>query len=166
VYNVKMKTEYSGTAAYNYEAIYKFDMTSGQPVAVYDNSPQPDPADWLITVQEYNEDKSDGNVNDYFNTLQGQGFNVGLDEAAAKSGTIENKKGTIGILLQPSFGYKLTDVISLNLGGYFMYQKFRNDDSRSSRMTDKVGEYNSLLNNMPRRRQYNTGFNIGLSLSL
>jgi hypothetical protein len=164
VYNVRMETSYSGTAAYNYEAIYKFDMTTGQPVAVYDNQAVPHPSDWLITVKEYNENQSDGNVNEYFTTLQSQGYNVGLDKVAAKSGKIEEKSGTIGILLQPSFSYRLTEAFSLNLGGYYMYQKFSNSDSRTSQMTDGVNEYNSLLHNTPRRRQYNSGFNIGLSL--
>ncbi|WP_276135113.1 outer membrane beta-barrel protein [Polluticoccus soli] len=163
VYNVRMETSYTGTAAYNYEAIYKFDNTGN--VAVYDNSPVPDPKDWLMTVQNYNEHRSDGNVNDYFQKLQDQGYNVGLGEAAGKSGKVEHRNNTtIGVLLQPSFSYKLTEAFSINVGGYYMFQKFRKEDSRISRMTDKLNEYNSLLDNASRRRQYNTGLTVGLSL--
>lgn len=165
VYNVRMETSYTGTAAYNYEAIYRFDNSSGQPVAVYDNSPVPMTDDFLITTENYHGDNPNGDANHYFESFKAQGYNVGLNEEAGKSGKVEHRNNTtIGVLLQPSFSYKLTEAFSINVGGYYMFQKFRKEDSRIVRMTDKLNEYNSLLENASRRRQYNTGLTIGLSL--
>jgi hypothetical protein len=165
VYNVSLKSTYEADASFNYEAIYKYDKVNGDYVAVYDYSAIPDPSGWLITVEKYRKDKGDGNEAAYFQTLQDQGYNVGLDEEIkTKSGSISSRTGSIGLILQPSLSLKLSDVTSVNLGAYYIYHGIKGAEGNARNMiTDKIGEYNSLLNTSIMRRQYYYGINLGLS---
>jgi GTP-sensing pleiotropic transcriptional regulator CodY len=70
------------------------------------------------------------------------------------------------LLLQPSLSFRLSEAFAVNIGPYYMLQKIGNeDDVVKSRVTDKIGSYNSLLNNAALRKQQNYGVNLGLSLS-
>jgi hypothetical protein len=169
VYNLKIESTYEADAAFNYEAIYKYDKINGDYKAVYDYSSIPNASDWLITVEKYQKDQGDGNEAAYLQSLQNQGYNVGLDEEITKkSGTVNNKTGSIGLLLQPSFCFKLSDVVFINLGAYYMYHGIWGPDANNNknRITDKIGDYNSLLNTSIIRRQYYYGINLGLNFFL
>jgi hypothetical protein len=168
VYNVKMESTYSSDAAFDYEAIYRFEKVNGQDVAVYDHAAMANANDWFITKNEYYKDKGDGKEAAYFQDLRDQGYNVALDEnAKAKSTTVAHKTGSIGLLLQPSLSFKLSNTFQLNVGPYLMYQRFLNaEDQENTIRTPKIGEYNSILNNSVNRRNVNYGANIGLSMFL
>jgi hypothetical protein len=168
LYNVSAKSEYTGNTAFNYEAIYQFNITSdGKVSTVYDAGAQPDENDWMITRAQYQKDKGDGREAEYFEGLKKQGYNVGLDVAATGSGTKEYKTGTIGGILQGAFTLQLTDAMQANLGFYYMHQNFRNDRATTNkRITDKPGEYNTIQNNIVRFRNSNYGISLGLSMFL
>lgn len=168
VYNVKIESTYTSTANFDYEAIYKIDNVNGKPEFVYDPSPAPHPSDWLITEAQYNFTKGDGQVMSYFQSLQDQGYNVGLDvESKAQTSTINHKKGAIGLLFQPSFNVKISPNFFFNLGGYYMYQVYSNtEDERMKMIYGEIGKHQSLLTNTIHRYHSYYGLNFGLSLHL
>lgn len=165
VCNLKIESTYTSTANFDYEAIYKFENVNGHPEFVYDPSRVPHRSDWLITEEKYMRDKGDGNQVAYFKTLQEQGYNVGLnEETKAKTDRINHEKGSIGLLIQPSFNVKISRNFFLNIGGYYMYQGFRNNEADKGMMiVDKRGAYQSLLTNTIRRHHNYYGLNLGLS---
>jgi hypothetical protein len=166
LYNVALTSTYSGGGSFNYEAMYRFVKNGDSYEAAYDPSPIPDPADWLITEAEYVKDKGDGKQAEYMDGLHKQGYNVGLNKAASGSGDIRHKPGSIGWLIQPAMSFRLSNMMSVNVGGYYMYQKILNERSTlRSRVTDRMETYNSVLSNAMRRKQQNYGVNIGLSFS-
>jgi hypothetical protein len=165
VYNVKIETSYNASAAFDYEAIYKFEKSGTDYVAVYDDGSHPDASSWLITVEQYQKDKGDGNEEVYFKTLQDQGYNVGLNEKATGSGTVSHKTGSVGFLLQPSLSFRLSDVFYLNVGPYWMHQTFHNEQSSlKTQVTDRIGEYSSVLSTGVNRKMDYYGANLGLSI--
>ena len=168
LYNVVARSEYTANAAFDYEAIYQFNVSSdGGVTAVYDNAVVPDENDWMITRAQYQKDKGDGNEAAYFDGFRKQGYNVGLDVPATGSGTKEYKTGSIGGLLQTTFTLQLTDAMQANLGLYYVHQNFRNDrTTANNRITNALGEYNTVQDNFVRFRNSNYGLSLGVSMSL
>lgn len=166
-YSVQTEVDYDSRATFDYEAIYKYAKNGdGGYVPVYDNAIVPDGSDWLITKAQYQRTKGDGNEAAYFKSLQAEGYNVGLNESASKSGTFSYKTGTIGILFQPSVTFRLSNHFNLVVGGYYMYQNFSNsEENLNKRITDKIGSYNSVLNTTIKNRQISYGGTLGLSFS-
>ncbi|MBS1781087.1 MAG: outer membrane beta-barrel protein [Bacteroidetes bacterium] len=163
-YSVQTKVDYTGSGTFNYEAAYKYAQTGDGYTTVYDNSPVPDRSDWLITVDQYNRTKGDGGQVAYFNSFKAQGYNVGLNESAGASGTFNYKNGTIGVIFQPQVTFRLSNHIGLQVGGYYMYQNFSNSsDNWNTRLTDKIGTYNSVLNNTIKNQQVSYGGTLGIS---
>ncbi len=167
VYNVSTISTYTADAAFDYEAAYKYDNINGTYTAVYDDGIQPAKNDWLITVEKYKKDKGDGNEVAYFQSFADQGYNVGLDKKIEKTtGTVTHKAGSIGIMLQPMLTFRISDAFSLNVGPYLMSQVVNNTEENNNKMmTNKVGEYNSMLNNAIKRYDNYYGANLGFSLN-
>jgi outer membrane protein OmpA-like peptidoglycan-associated protein len=162
VYNLQVKNSYTANAAFDYEAIYKFD---GEGNAIYDNAPVPDPNDWLITRAQYNAKNPNGDVNAYFSQLNAEGTNVGLGmKPTNTSGKTSYKSGSVGFIVQPSATYKINDMLSLNFGLYYWSQKFSNSDN-DAKTTDKTGEYNSLTKGVSSSLNASYGINIGVRYS-
>jgi hypothetical protein len=168
LYTVVAKSDYSGKATFNYEAIYQYNISSDGKVSMrYDDSPVPDATDWLITRAQYQKDKGDGNENAYFEKLYNDGYNVGIDQEVKGSGTTEYNKNALGLMLQGTFTYQLSDAIQANLGLYYMHQNFENTRAdMQSRVTNKRGEYNSIQKNLVLNRNINYGVSVGLSMYL
>ena len=166
VYNVQLKSSYSGGGSFNYEAIYRFVKNGETYVSEYDNNPVPDPASWLMTEAEYIKDKGDGQQAEYMEELRKQGYNVGLNRESKGSGEVTHKPGSIGWLVQPSVNFRLSEMLAVNIGPYYMFQKVLNERTTlRTKVTDKMDTYNSVLNNAMRRKQHNYGVNLGLSIS-
>ncbi len=167
LYNLQMKTDYDAASTMRYEAVYKYQTGEGGVKTVYDRNITPEENDWLITVDKYKKDKGDGNEAAYFQSLRDQGYNVSVNENVKKSGTFEYQKGSFGVLLQPSFTFRLNKNLYIDLGAYYMYQEFGNTDAnRATRVADKIGTYNSYLNNAIRNWQNSYGGKAGLSVFL
>ncbi|MCF8449527.1 MAG: OmpA family protein [Taibaiella sp.] len=162
VYNAMMKNSYTTNANFNYEAIYKHVNTPNGIATVYDNGAIPGNTDLLITEKQFLATHPGGNVADYFTTQRNIGYNVGWGvEPTTKEGDVNFVQSSVGFLFQPSYSYYFNDKVALNIGGYFMYQMFSNAPN-SSRLTDKVGEYNSFLNNSTTTTATSYGGNLGL----
>lgn len=160
VLNLAAKASYTTDAAFDYEAIYKFDG-NGNPV--YDNSPTPDPNDWLITKAHYEKVNTDGNVNAYFADLYQQGYNVGLGVSPDKKvGDINNVTVSTSWFLQPGISYRIKPNLALH--GQAAYRRFKvsNDDSKSYQVTDKRGTYQSVTSGLDGSSQGLLTFSVGL----
>ena len=152
VFNLSNKATYSADkAAFDYEAIYSFDA-NGNPV--YDNSPTPNPNDWLITKAHYEKVNSDGNVNAYFEDLYGKGYNVGLGASAlAKSGDVANTSISMSWFVRPSVSYRIKPNLALHLNLQYQQLKTTFDKDANYRITNKRGEYNSMSRGMASNNQ-------------
>ena len=162
LYNVKMSNAYKTNGSFDYEAIYQLVGPLNNQVSVYDYNITPANTDLMITKAAYLNTHPESNVQNYFNQQRDLGYNVGLGvNAANKSGTVSYVNGSIGFLLQPSINYFFSDKVALNVGGYFMYQSFTHNDN-TKKLTNKVGEYNSVLNGLTSTNNQSYGGNIGL----
>ena len=161
VFNFSSKGTYSvENANFDYEAIYKLDNNG---VAVYDNSSIPDPNSWLITAEHYNRVNPNGDVNAYFDNLQNQGFNVGLDVApSTTTGDLSKIKVNPSWIIRPSVSYKLNSSMALHLNLMLQQMKTTFDNSENYRMTDQLGSYSSMSNSLKSSTQL--FYNVGLGL--
>lgn len=168
LFNLQMKNGYSTNASFDYEAAYKFVTNAdGSNTAVYDNAASPAATDFMITRAQYTKNNGDGNVQGYFNTKSAQGYNVGLGVSpGSKSGSVSYKSGSVGLLLQPSVNYFFSDRVALNVGAYYMYQTFSSTPKSGYMLTNKTGEYNSVLNAASGAQTQSYGANIGLRFFL
>ncbi len=168
LFNLQMKNEYKTNASLDYEAIYKFTNNGdGSQTAVYDNSPTPANGDFLITKDQYLKNNQDGNVQNYFNTKSGQGYSVGLGvNPNHTTGSVSYATGSVGFLFQPSVNYFFSDKVALNLGGYYLYQPFNNTVSSGYTLTNKPGDYSSVLNSESHTTTQSYGLNLGLRFFL
>ena len=166
LFNLTERNHYNADASFDYEAIYKYTGSAGDIVPVYDNSPTPAASDVLITKSRYLATTPGGNINNYFNTLRSDGYNVGLGvKPNNTSGKTSYHSGSVGLLLRPAISISLTENLSMNFGVYYLYQKFDNDASSGYRITNKVGEYNSMLNRISSVSDNSFGVNVGVRYS-
>jgi len=165
VINIRAHAQTTSDARFRYEAIYKYVQDGEGYKAVYDADMTPHSTDWLITEAHYQATAGDGEEAQYFEDLRKQGYNVALGEDIRERHTVYYKAGSIGALLQPSLTYAISKHIGFQLGGFVMYQKFGGtEDLRSKKIADKVGRYNSYLNNAESSRQISYGVNAGINL--
>ncbi len=168
LFNLQMKNNYTTNAAFDYEAIYRFVTNDdGTVTPVYDNNIIPDNADFLITKNHYSKNNPSGNVEDYFNEKRAAGYNVGLGvQPDKKKGATTYTASSVGFIFQPSVNYFLSDRVALNVGGYFLYQPFKNDAAGNYTVTGKPGEYNSIMNAANDIQTQSYGGNLGLRFFL
>lgn len=166
--NLQMKNSYTTHASFDHEAIYKLvNNGDGGTTSVYDNSPTPDVNDWMITKAEFLKNNPNGNLQDYFNAKRAIGYNVGTGlEPSTKKGKTSYTKASIGLLLQPSFNYFLSDKAALNIGGYYMFQPFKSEAQSGYKLTDGAGNYSSVLNNVTSSNNQAYGVNLGVRFFL
>jgi len=163
LFNLVENNYYNTNTAFDYEAIYKFGTNENGGVTVYDNSPVPGTTDWLITKAQYLGSHTNGNIQDYFNTLRNEGYNVGLGvKPANNTGNISFMSGSVGFLIRPAVSFYLSDKVALNLGAFYLYQNFSHTASNSYLLTDKVGSYNSALNGVSSSANNAYGVNFGV----
>ena len=164
LFNVQMKNSYNNNnSAFDYEAIYAYE--GGTPF--YDNNPTPITTDFLLTKQQYLSHNSDGNVQAYFKNMASEGYNVGLGiKPNHNTGSVSYTTGSVGLLLQPSFNYFFSDKVALNAGVYYLYQPFKNSAENNYQLTNKTGDYSSVMNNVTKSDAQSYGLNLGLRFFL
>jgi len=167
LFNLSQSTQFDAKTSFDYEAIYRFQKSGNDYVAVYDNGVIPSSDSWLITKAQYSNTHSDANMASYFQSLQAQGYNVGLGVVASKSGKIQYKSGSLGFIIQPSVTYQYRDFLAIQVGGFLMNQSIVSSNENNNMMiTDKLGSYNSVLNNVGNRSLNSYGFKLGISYQL
>ncbi len=164
--NLLSHNEYNSKSSFDYEAIYKYSGEQGNVVPVYDNSPVPAAGDLLITKAQYMALNSTTTIDNYFNTLRSDGYNVGLGiKPNNKSGSVSYNGGSVGILLRPAVSIALAENFSLNVGLYYLYTGFSHDGTSGYRTTNKVGEYSSMLNGVSSVSSNSFGLSVGIRYS-
>lgn len=164
--NVFNKNKYKTNTAFDYEAIYLLDGNGN--VIGYDNGVNPDVKSWLITKGFYNSTtpKAYSDINDFFNSKRAEGYNVGLAQMPSttnKEGESSYTKLSYGGLAQLSLTYYLTYNVTFNIGAYYMYQLWNNNDDNNSgyRITDKLGDYSSMTNGVKTATATSLGMTTG-----
>ena len=159
--NLAFSQGYKTNASFDYEAIYKYNPESGQ--YVYDDSIPYSKNDVLYTKAA----TKSSNVTQTFDTLRAAGLNVGIGQRPnSSSGKVSANGISVGFLFRPALTYYVTERLSINLGLYFTYQNVNEAQQTAYKITDKVGQYSSLLNNLSSDKQLIVGANAGLRFNL
>lgn len=139
LYNISAKNTYTTDARFNYEAIYKFEGNT----PVYDYSPVPDTADFLITQKEFFNKNPKGDVKQYFKTKDSIGYSVGLNEKVVNNtGSVSYKTGSIGYTANIAAMYKVWRNVFVRAGFYYSGQNFTNTSSNNSMQLTSNKIYN------------------------
>jgi len=166
LFNLVESNTYKANTAFDYEAIYKYETINGVTTTVFDNSPVPGPTDLLITKSQYESQYPSANIQNYFNSLQSHGYNVGLGVKPYNNSGSVSFSGSVGLLLRPAISISLSEIVALNLGVYYLYQDFNHTAASNYHLTDKVGQYSSLLNTVTGSVNNSYGLNVGLRFTL
>ncbi|MCD6013745.1 MAG: hypothetical protein K0Q79_3607 [Flavipsychrobacter sp.] len=166
--NVQMKNKSTTRASFDHEATYRFENNDGGgKTSVYDYSPTPSQNNWFITKAEFLQNNPNGDLQDYFSKKRALGYNVGEGLTPTNTtGKTSYKTPSVGLLIQPSLNYFLSDNVALNIGAYYMFQPFKNDAQNNYRLTDGNGNYSSVLNNVTESKNQAYGMNVGVRIFL
>ncbi len=167
LFNIQLKNSYTSDASFDYEAIYQLTGSGSNITALYDNSPVPNTtSDMLYTKAEHTAKNPNESLQAYFDRNHNiAGMNVGLGvKPGSNSGSVSYTTGSVGLLFQPSLNYFLSDNVALNIGGYYIYQPFTNDEKKGYMLTDKLGEYSSVLNTVKSANSQSYGLNLGVRI--
>lgn len=164
LFNLQLTNSYKTDASFNYEAIIQQSQTPTGTPWVYDNATTPAANDFLITQSHYLSEHPGGNVKAYFEQQRNAGYNVGLGvKPTNTTGSVSYTSGSIGLLLQPSFSYYVSDNVALNFGLFYIYQTFKHDATPGYRLaTESMGSYTSVLNNVTKSENHAYGLNVGM----
>ena len=158
--NLQEKTNYTTNASFDYEAIYQ---TSDGTHYTYDNATTPSTSDIFWTKGAHQNDAL--GLQGYFNAQNAKGYNVGLGvNPTSKSGNISYMTGSLGFLVSPAVSYYLSDHVAINLGVHYLFQPFKNNVSSSYQLTNKVGDYSSVLGGVSSANSSTYGANLGLRI--
>jgi hypothetical protein len=167
-YNVSVSNTYSSSAAFDYEAIYKFEGST----PVYDYSSVPDSSSLLMTKSAIAASHRD--VKTYFKLHDSLGYSVGLNmKGVNNSGSVNYKTGSFGYSAEVAAIYKVWRNIYVKGGFYYAGQSFTNKSNNNSLpLTDTkiMGEngktigvnYNSLMNEVQSVLIHNYGITLGV----
>ena len=165
LFNVRMKSRYSSDASFDYEAVYHYNNPPSGLPTTFDGANPPLPTSEIITKDYFFAHHPDGNVNDFFNDHRASGKNVGLGRRPNNTeGSVSYTTGSVGFMFQPSINYYISDNFALNLGGYYMYQSFKNAALPNYRLSSTTGDYSSSLNNVTASVVQSYGVNLGVRI--
>lgn len=164
MFNLQMKNKTENKSTFDYEAIYQFSGSSsnGTPT-VYDNSPVPSTNSYLITKSGFLATNPNGDVSAFFANNKEAGFPVALNQKPTNTKSEASyRSGSIGLLLQPSLSIYLSDNVALNLGLYYTYQAFKNDNKPNYVLMGTNGAYTSSIYNVTTASVQSFGGNLGV----
>jgi len=166
LFNISENIHYKTNASFDYEAIYDYSGPQGSVVPIYDNSAGPAAGDLLLTKSQYLSSNSASGIQSYFNTLKAEGYNVGLGVSPNnKKGVVSDISGSVGFLVRPSVNIVLSHAISVNAGVYYMMQNFNHNAPSGYQLTNKLGQYDPLVNTVSHGVDNSYGITIGASYS-
>ena len=166
LFSLSEQVHYKTNASFDYEAIYDYTGVQGNLVPVYDYSSTPSSGDLLITKSQYLSANNASGLQNYFKGYASQGYTVGLGvKPNVNKGAVSYTRGTVGIMLRPSLNIVLSHAISVNAGVYYVYQRFGHNVPSDYRITNKLGEYNPLVNSISKATDNSYGITFGGSYS-
>ncbi len=161
-YHSVLSTKASGTASADYEAIYSFQ--NGQ--SIFDTASPPSRSSWLITRS--NVEAHNGKIGEaeYFTQKRADGYDVAIDQSLKKEETL-NLIGSMGALLRLNANFKLSEKIWLATLLQFQSVSFANSSyHKNYTLTDTIGSYNVLLNNVNTFKAGSLSLGIGLKFTI
>ncbi len=167
LFNVQMRNAYTTNASFDYEAAYKYTNPPNGLPTVYDNSTKPAVGDYLITKSAYLATDQSGNVQNWFKLQNSLGYGVALNQKTnSNSGSVSYNTGSLGFMLRPAISYYLSDNVALNFGVYYLYQIVNTTPVNGYTLTQKIGDYSSVLNNVNKSQDQSYGLSLGVRFLL
>ncbi len=158
VINMYYENHYATNAYFDYEAVYK---NSGG-TYVYETSYPYGANDWLITRSYFLSHNNSESAAQYFSGKT-QNYNVALNaRPSSTSGNVSYSIPSFGGLAQANFTYKLSYRVTFMIGGYYLYQVFQQPKANDWKITDQVGQYNSMVKGVSTTNAVSYGMNIGV----
>ena len=161
LYNLQFSNKYTSSAAFDYEAIYKY-SDIGQPI--YESAAIPASTDVLYTKAQYLSTHSGGDIQNYFSSLRSEGYNValGVTPTSKTSGTSTFTTGSIGYIVRPALSWYLSEKVAINIGGYYMYQDVKHNAQTHYVLSDQIGGYSPASANVSSIKNTSYGVNLGI----
>ena len=136
-------SKYNGTV--DQEAIYQYRQMNGKLTEVFDPTGEVLSTDLKLT-REFAMQHSNGSltsVNNYFSENQ-SGFDVALGQNVQGKQKFNYKMG-YGGLLRFGVNYKLSKIVSINIGANVTGLYLNGNNAYGSQLTDQLGKYNSVF---------------------
>jgi hypothetical protein len=150
-----MSSNPSGT--FTYEAIYTAQQETGEfPTYTYLSQEE---IDANTNVYQWNIENGREDIN---YVAQNEGLDLGVDKSLKLT---ENKtvfQGGLGAIVSPTLYYKIGNKMFAALGFTYTTNTFSFDKASAYSITDKVGEYNSLLQSVPKFSMPVLSFNFSI----
>ena len=150
-----MSSNPSGT--FTYEAIYTAQQETGEfPTYTYLSQEE---IDANTNVYQWNIENGREDIN---YVAQNEGLDLGVDKSLKLT---ENKtvfKGGLGAIVSPTLYYKIGNKMFAALGFTYTTNTFSFDKASAYSITDKVGEYHSLLQSVPKFSMPVLSFNFSI----
>ncbi|HRH49204.1 MAG TPA: hypothetical protein PLP23_10655 [Panacibacter sp.] len=165
VYNLKFGNSIGSTnALFDREAIYKY---TSDGTTVYDGNPTtPDQTSWLITKDQASKHSSVLTTEQYFQKMNTNGYNVGLNESASSvTKKFDFDNGSIGLIVRPSVSYIVSNQFSLSLGFYYSSTSFSQNAS-GYKLIDEHLNYSSLVNGLSKMSVSSYGVRLSITQAL
>jgi len=152
--NIQEKYNYSTNASFDYEAIYQSSDGSN---FTYDAQPVPTSANDEYWTKSFH-------ANDYatyFAAQRAKGYNVGLGITPNSTTGSASYNASVGFLVSPMMSYYISDNVALNFGLNYIYQPYKKSVANDYQLTNKVGDYNSIMNSVSAVKSSTYGINVG-----
>ena len=150
-----MSSNPSGT--FTYEAVYTAQQVSGKfPIYTYLSQEE---IDANTNVYQWNIENGREDIN---YVAQNEGLDLGVDKSLKLT---ENKtvfQGGLGAIVSPTLYYKIGNKMFAALGFTYTTNTFSFDKASAYSITDKVGEYHSLLQSVPKFSMPVLSFNFSI----
>jgi hypothetical protein len=150
---------------FNYEALYSYSKTSG--TFVYDNNTIPNDSDWIMTGNFVNANNANNSIatDSYFNAHNNAGFDVALNKSINQESSFKLSVG-ISLLAKAGVYYKILENAEADLGIIYLSENHSNDNSSNYKITDKSGDYSSMMNGSSKLSTQSVGISFGVKFSL
>jgi outer membrane protein OmpA-like peptidoglycan-associated protein len=157
--NLYYMNQYTTNAVFDYEAVYKIGNSGNYS---YETSSPYGANDWVIT-RKFISQHDPSNFAAAIADLNKSGLNVGLNQVPkSTSGNVNYSIPSFGAMVQGNLTYKLNYRVTFMLGGYYIYQMFQQSNTGNWMLTNKIGDYNSMLQGVKQTSSVTYGLNIGI----
>lgn len=163
ILSAKAVSKLDDNIKFDYEATYHFGNADAKNYfSLYDINN----ADWIISASQSARSGA-STPSEYFNGLQKEGYDLGLSQAPTNITSNSKFIPSLGYIFHPSLTYKDNDNIILNLGLMLMSQQLINKfDVSSYYLTNKMGEYNTMLNGIDQIKTNFSAVTIGIKYAI
>ncbi len=160
VFSFALSATSKPNASFNYGAIYV--KSNADPKNNFSSNPVRQPDWWLMTEDFASQH---GDANKYFDDRKAEGYdvdnNVDITESVKfKLNPAVSLTGELGLQ------YKISSTNSLQLGFQWMNGSFSTKNSGEYKLTDRVGDYDSMINGTEKLKTSFIAIRIGLAIAL